>query len=609
MKRIALATFALTTAAVGAAALWPLSSHRASPADGVADPTGPRRVSLRGAPAAPTPTRDWTLGAQRVYEFSGTRHLRVDGEGGQAAGSIEMTGNLALTPIADDGAFVHVHAQLRQARITATGSDESVPSLDTPFVVTYRRSGALVAVMYPPAVPARTKNELTWMTASLQLTAADDPMAPAWRASERDGTGTYAANYRRGAAEPHALVKTKDAYVHVFGDDARAPADYGLASEGVFDLGSDGWPAEIDVRETTRVDAQVMELAIDAVVRARLVDTAEASDLVAGADALFAGMVADDLDARAGLDELQEDMDRQLARGRSAADVIAALRSAADGKARADLLVQGAAALRLDPGGVADVAAAVRGEAPGEVANAMLGALGASGLADAQNALGDVVVDDAVPEGVRMAAAAALAQSDSHTPESIDDLRDAAGGPASDLSRTATLALGATARTGDRSVVDELLERLADATTTGERVLVIGALGNSGDLRALPALEAALGDPDPRVRREAAEALRFMPDARADDLLDGVLATDAVANVRQAALLAIGFRPFAAHHQMLAVAARHEPAASLRGKLVALLAGAIADPGARDILAYMAEHDADTDVRDAARAALAQPNG
>jgi len=606
-----LAILALAALAVlGAAALLLRSDAEApaqsdSPSATAAKPAA--APSFHRAEAVPLPARSWKLGVSRVYAFDSVRTLSLAfGSGKNKAGDVALAGNLAMTPIADDGDGVLVHTQLRDARFETSAASAPRPGLEREFIVSFAKDGRVDAVFYPRDQVAATKNELTWMVSALQLAVGEDPRAEQWEVSEQDTTGQYQAAYRRAASASTEVKKSKSHYVEIHESDAQ-PGDYAVESEEAFELGADGWPETIRLRESSSAAAGGVTIAIDTAATATLVETGDAGALVARADALVAGMVADDFAAAAGVAELRASMDRQLTGGRSLADIVAALRAEADQQKRIAMMFAAAAALRLDPSSLESLESEVRGEQPGDVANVLLGAMGASGLDAAQDALGDLLSDRALPEATRLSATAALAQSASHSPEAVNDLLQVSRGAESDVQRAATLALGAAARSNDDldQLVDELLERLQNATELGEITVLLGALGNSGDPRALPALEAARGHDNSRIRQEAVEAMRLIADARVDGLLDASLISDPATGVRQAALFAIGFRDFALHTAAFEVVASKEPSEAVRRALVNLLASNLDQAGAHTLLASVAENDASESVRQAAASALA----
>ncbi len=114
---------------------------------------------------------------------------------------------------------------------------------------------------------------------------------------------------------------------------------------------------------------------------------------------------------------------------------------------------------------------------------------------------------------------------------------------------TALLAAANQARTLDgddpeatRDVVELLLKRYTEATSNPARGLLVGAMGNTGAPRVLPALQHALQTGDVAIARYAAFALRHIPGGEADGLLELLLRQHASEAVRIQAMRAIEVR-------------------------------------------------------------------
>lgn len=93
---------------------------------------------------------------------------------------------------------------------------------------------------------------------------------------------------------------------------------------------------------------------------------------------------------------------------------------------------------------------------------------------------------------------------------------------------------------GVSSVADMQQTCTDPAAPADARAIVCWGLGRLGDAGALDTLVAALGDPDPAVRWEAARALGELDDRRAVEPLAAALAGDAGAGVRATAAGALG---------------------------------------------------------------------
>jgi HEAT repeat protein len=242
-------------------------------------------------------------------------------------------------------------------------------------------------------------------------------------------------------------------------------------------------------------------------------------------------------------------------------------------------------------------------------AKVILGALAAAGTPRALGGLSEVLTSHETNPEIRAVAAASIALADTTTTEAIDALHAGSTDPDVGVRSSSILGLGAAAAHGgdDGALLSaELLGNLRGASSTDDRVLYLRAIGNSGDVGALPMVARALRDDDALVRCAAAAALRFMQDPDVDPLLDSVASTDADADVRSTALFAIGFRDLSVHEPTLASASRVDASESMRVSAIELLGRIVRkDPRVLDVLRECASSDASDEVRARARAAMA----
>jgi HEAT repeat protein len=175
---------------------------------------------------------------------------------------------------------------------------------------------------------------------------------------------------------------------------------------------------------------------------------------------------------------------------------------------------------------------------------------------------------------------------------------------------TATLSLGALARAlavrepgqGSR-LVDAMLERCEAKKVATE--VCLRALARSGSARGLDYAKAALSHRAPEVRGAATEALRAIPGAEPDALLDRVLLNDSDPRVRAQAAVAISQRVAGPHMQAAAKVLRDEPSEGVRLEVVRMLGGLRpVDPAAEALLRDAAEHDPAASVRRVAASLL-----
>ena len=119
----------------------------------------------------------------------------------------------------------------------------------------------------------------------------------------------------------------------------------------------------------------------------------------------------------------------------------------------------------------------------------------------------------------------------------------AAGGEDRELADSAMLVLGIIARTqGDANLSSALAGGLVDATEAQEAAL-LGALGNAGDPRQIPVIDAYLDVSNARLRTRAAQALGMISDESAVSALTTHLAKERDEGVRAVMLRALGQHP------------------------------------------------------------------
>src|SRR5262249_42809556 len=122
-------------------------------------------------------------------------------------------------------------------------------------------------------------------------------------------------------------------------------------------------------------------------------------------------------------------------------------------------------------------------------------ALGAAGTVEAQRALGQVLASPDADSTTQVRAAAALGLSHNQVAENEDVLTDAMSSPASDVNRTAVLALGNSIRAANTEGsfdtsggLEKLISGLEQAQTLDDKRVYLEALGNTGAPGALPAI-------------------------------------------------------------------------------------------------------------------------
>lgn len=117
-----------------------------------------------------------------------------------------------------------------------------------------------------------------------------------------------------------------------------------------------------------------------------------------------------------------------------------------------------------------------------------------------------------------------------------------------DVGQGATLLLGTLAHTlqgtpRGAALFQHLLERLRGTESETGRVLLLGALGNTGQPALVSALRPFLAEKSPTLRSAALSALRLVPGPEAETLLLSALRADPEPSVRASAAFALSFLP------------------------------------------------------------------
>ncbi len=541
----------------------------------------------------------------------------LQGQAGAQPGAVSLEGEWLRTVVVVTPESYDVRYQLLSLRVTG-GSGATVDPkalaaatarLSVPFWVTCGRDGALQTMHFAQAMSASDRNLLQTIATETQFVQADGAL-PVWTAMERDGGGSYMAIYQRRDAEH--VRKKKIKYVGPDADIDRAGAALELtveSSDVTFALAADGAVASVDGIESirlgvpgtknnslvTRVEVHLSDprTSLEPVTAATLMPTTGIDDVP------VMTQQSDPVEALA-------DMDAQMLEGHRTAAIMDA---AGSGDSTSDRRLVALFRRRPDavPLAVARLDGAARGgRGPGAAgtdagAQALLGALAAAGTAPAIEALHAVARDTVRAVTLRVGALMAL---EGIREPSIMAMRAPASlldDPNPKVREAARLATGALARAGRAAHSVEadgreadLVARLARATTPEARRAYLAALGNSAGLRAAEAIASALRDAREEVRVSAARGLRLVPGEDADALLATSATTDASAEVRGAALFAIGFRlPFSSTLWRAVVdAARNDAAEPVRNRAIGLLRADTAHRAeGASTLAWVAGHD------------------
>lgn len=305
--------------------------------------------------------------------------------------------------------------------------------------------------------------------------------------------------------------------------------------------------------------------------------------------------------------------DRKLVGNAKPDELMKRLARATRPEARAAVRARLAALFRLEPAEADRAAGLVRGgEVSAALSEQLVESLVSAGTREAQQALASVLVDARVrPQTLEHTArlAARVERPAVELAEALDRVVD--GARDEDVRNTAALAVGSVVKGlepmepgGSQALLERMLRRCHARTV--RPVVCLRMLANAGAPGGLAYTKSALLHPAPMVRGTATEALRSMPGAEVDVLLDQVLLGDPSPRVRALAVAAISQRIAGAHLRAVATALRTESSEQVRLELVRLLGGwKTGDEAAAALLRDVADNDASERVRRLASSVLA----
>lgn len=490
-----------------------------------------QRVELPGQP----PLQLAVAGRWRVRELGGgravVRLLLEEGSAGrEVAGAASAAGELPRQDELGEGAVLQV------------------------------RDGALAAMAFSPGATARGRRLLTALATIFQRSSDGRGDGARWTALEEDLSGRYLAVYGRDGA-----VVTRRRERYVAGRDGEALSE--AAARGLTAREDSRFELEGEQLRTARVQLEVEQRLQEGAPPLRLAVTAslerdDEDEGESGGDEAAAAGDADDAGDGGWLaaQPLGGHVDRPAARraadlallgGASLEQLLDEARRALgeSSGARAQALARLAAAVRVRPEEAARLAELLRQPQEPALVRLVTGALSSTKVAAGTDALAGLL-DGALPAGARPAVVAALSLAEPATATSLAALRramdggdDAAAqamlGMATHLRRLARDGAEAAARRQADAAFVELLGRLDRAEAGGAQRLLVTALGNAGEARALPALRQAMHSGDRALATAAVFSLRFVEGAEAEAGLREALEQPALA---LAALRAIAYR-------------------------------------------------------------------
>lgn len=619
-----------------------------------APPPGPASGSAAIPPSpsqSPPNSPAWPLGERRSYALQSERRVAFTAQADPASAHarpaaptvdrdqfrIAIAATLQLAVVQADDWAVLVEAVLSEPRVelgALSGAEQErlIELFAAPFYLQLAPSGKLRGLRLPAGHSAFSRGVLKALLANLQYVRPEPsptgkPSAPpqVWTSQELDATGEYEARYER-SADHRQCRKERLRYTQVSTAQGLLPVSRlgqirgGLQVQFDLDPAAAGLSQLVGLRgqESLHIDPGpgMPQVASDGSFSLRylrsqpLTDAKTRAARALGADFELVAMAQAELDP-----ESDRRSDQQLVRGASFAELLAqldGLSSAGAGAERAELLSRLSALLRLQPQAAAQARQAIVSGAAAATTRTLLGALGAAGSPVAQSTLVGLAESTSLSADVRSNAVAMLGLTEQPSDATVSALGKLTADRDGDVRGTAALALGNAAQAQRRAgqvgeseqAVDELLAKLAAATTPDEQILYLQALGNAGDARALPAIQTALTGGDDELRSAAVTALRFIAAEPVDALIAATLLRDPSLRVRRSAVFAASFRPLLALLPALRQAALGDAEAAVRSEIVPLLGRSLAVPGVLELLQAMASRDPSPEVRRAAAALL-----
>jgi len=614
------------TAAVAAA----LAFSRAAPARRSPPATAHSAARAMDAPPSPTvasPRRGEHPVARHAVALDTALHLDAPSSPSQTL-TVRLTATLESTPLARGVTAMRLRdpsialSQGSGAGLSPAARAQLERSIARPFYVERTEGGAARALRQEGDLDPLLAGLQRYLAAALAVTPAPAPTTARWTAREVDTAGACDAVYERAGG---AVTRTRSGWSPTRPRRADGPtARTTGASRASLVLDGGGAVESIDARDALRSEVgDGMSARTETHLVARRGPDGDPLDASALRDHLarMGGLRVAALDESAESPAAAEARDRRLVAGASLATLRAALGDVAEGAplsaATVGTIRRMTALFRLDPRAMEEAARAARdGARPAEV-TAITAALTDLGTPEAQRALADLATSSRLPADLRAQAVTSLALAERPTRESLDALDRLAtrDGPP-EVRTAATLGEGAAlhaARAAGASTDDvftALAGRLARAADDGEAVLVLDALGNTGDPRVLPLAEGMLRHPSADVREAAACAARLVEGGDAVAFLTARMRERRDVAQRVGAVRALGFRPLEVFEAPLGELVRGDEALDVRSRAVAMLGARVRQsPLAAELLLHVAESEADADLRERARSWLRQLDG
>jgi Lipoprotein amino terminal region len=588
------------------------------------DGTGPVNS---GAGAAPAVINGWREAEARVYRARLATDMAA--QDGSVIYQLAIEGEWQLTALQARAQSVELHGLLSQVTVKSdrAGADPAKLAqlgqyLQTPVLITLDPRGAVREVAIDPAIPQLAAGLLKSIVAYQQLSAPADAAAESWSAEETDSAGKYLAQYRVEPTNTALIHKQKQRYTDLLGvsdPNVRSATSVEVAkSEASFEL------ERKSLRRVALEETLISRGDMIPVLRSTANFTLEltgsrmlAPPLVAALRLKAASAKPQPLFVNPPPDMQAGDMDRVRVAGRSFEDLTRAFAkypTASDPKAvlpdeqrrEYDELFSALTSLmRLDDDTVTDAMEQIREGAA--QAPMLRDALWNAGTSYAQEKLVELV-GFYKDEGQRRLTLIGMGQVQTPTPATVKYLESMVDDKMH--GRQARLSLGSAAKRlresedmkAAEAIVASLTRHYQESPDTITKASYIDALGNTRLDAAKALIVSALESDDPMMRWSAVRALRHLPGADVDALIERLAIGDPKASVRNAAVAVIGERtPSGPLMQALDTLMRTDPEVMVRRS--AVMAGVSlseAVPELRNTLAWVAGNDPEPKMRELA---------
>lgn len=609
---------------------------------GIESPVPAPRVAAP-VPAAPSWRRVWRVGQQYVHELKFEQRITLKQEAAARPSSKEalptlrsvLEADLSATVVerAGDRIFVQYHLRPRAFAFESDGRDAldersratMLAALQLPFYVHFNTQGAAVAVHMERGVDLISQNLLRSVVASLQVVTPPEQLEQ-WPSQELDTTGQFEASYQQlaGARE---FEKKKLRYRMMTTPEGLKPlgGSAHITASGGTRLVLDGelWTESLTGEDRVEVNpGKDLPVAVgESKFSLRLREKHTVPMLAGAYTANRSRLYASELAVQTVVPQDPKAQLRRTLAGGTLASLTSDLRalrkkdSEHGGPETAVVMERLQALFLLDPASAAQVPGLIREERSRNVYSSLIGSLSAASTPEAIHALAQVTSDKKLPQPVRVDAIAGLGTATAPNSEGVDELRRLSKDTDEEVRGTATLALGNSARSliqsgdpaGD-SVLGELEQLLRTESDPARQAVLLKALANTANERALPAIEAALRSDVWVVREAAVGALRLIPNPSVDRLLVERMLSDVSPHVRRGAIFASSFRGLQPLMPAMEQVLRSDQEPSVRGDIVRLLGERRnREPRALELLAWVSQNDPSDELRQAAGSFLAPP--